>query len=173
VREINFPFADADTGTNVEIYHAAHARVEDNATIRTFIPFTIDGVPSILAGFTCTPLVRFSIDSFEPGAKVRGTTVAELGNMNTPIDMIAYEKGGETFLLLTNTARGVMKISTRDIGRKEGLTQPVPGGGTAGQTFEKVESLKGALQLDRLTNDKAVVIMPRDEGLALLTVELP
>ena len=113
VREIPFPFSEASAGTSVEIYHGAHGRVEDYAAIRTFVPINIDGEASLLAGFTCTPLVKFPINSLKPGEKTRGTTVAELGNRNRPLDMIVYKKEGENFLLMANSARGVMKISVR------------------------------------------------------------
>jgi len=69
VRELNFPFADADEGTSLEIYHAAHNKVESNAPVQTFVPFTIDGEPSVLAGFTCTPLVKFPIKRWKPRAR--------------------------------------------------------------------------------------------------------
>ena len=36
----------------------------------------------------------------EAGQKIRGKTVAELGNRNSPLDMIVYEKDGKQFLLL-------------------------------------------------------------------------
>ncbi len=175
VREIAFPFADRDSGINLEIYHGAHGRLEDYAAVRTFVPMTIDGVPSLLAGFTCTPLVRFSLEGSEPGAKSRGTTVAELGNRNTPLDLIVYEQGGEQFLLMSNTARGVMKISTKDIGRKEGITAPVrTDSGTAGQTYETIQELAGTVQLDKLSESQAVVIVQgADKSLSLKTIDLP
>jgi hypothetical protein len=77
VREIAFPFAQADEGTPVEIYHAAHGKSENYAVVRTFIPFNVDGSPALLAGFTCTPLVRFSLAEIDAGKPTRGTTVAE------------------------------------------------------------------------------------------------
>jgi len=174
VRELAFPFAADDTGINVEIYHAAHGRVEDNATIRTFVAFTINGEPSLLAGFTCTPLVRFPLPGADnAGKKVRGTTVAELGNRNQPLDMIAYEKDGKKFLLMSNSARGVMKITTDDIGRSEGLTAPVTGGGTAGQSFETIKELEGTTQLDRWNDKLAVVVVKEGDALTLKSVQLP
>jgi hypothetical protein len=174
VREIAFPFDAADEGTNVEIYHAAHGKVENNSVVRVFVPFTIDGEPSVLAGFTCTPLVKFPIKSLEKkGEKVRGTTVAELGNRNKPLDMIVYEQGGKQFLLMANSARGVMKISTDDLGKNEGLTTPVSGGGTAGQKFETIEGLQGVVQLDKLNDQQAVILVQTDKTLDLLTIALP
>lgn len=174
VREVPFPFNEANVGSNVEIYHAAHGRTEDSATIRTFITLTINGEPSLLAGFTCTPLVKFPVDSFKPGAKSKGTTVAELGNMNRPLDMIVYKKDGHDFLLMSNDKRGVMKISTENIARKDGLTEPVRGGGVAGQTYETIKELDGVVQLDRLNDEHAVVVVQSAPGSQdLRTVSLP
>jgi hypothetical protein len=66
-----------------------------------------------------------------------------------------------------------MKVSTDNIGRKEGLTTPVSGGGTAGQSFEKVADLEGAVQLDRLSDTEAIVVIAKDGTLNLKTVALP
>jgi hypothetical protein len=173
VRELTFPFSEAATGTNIEIFHAAHGRVEDDAVVRTFAPLVIGGEPVILAGFTCTPLVKISLSDLDPGKKIRGTTVAELGNRNQPLDMIVYNKGGKDYVLLTNSARGVMKISTERITENAGLTEPVRGGGTAGQPFEKIEDLVGVEQLDRLDNEHAVILARSEGSLDLRTIALP
>ena len=171
-RELAFPFADADTGTSLEIFHGAHGRYEDSAVIRTFVPFTIDGEPSLLAGFQCTPLVKFPIKALEPGKKVRGTTLAELGNRNRPLDMIVYQKDGKDYLLMANTARGVMKINTDDIGRDEGITKRISD--TAGQTYETIEDWKGVVQLDRLNDNQAIIIAQTEDGSQTLkTADLP
>ena len=173
VRSIAFPFGDQANGGSIEIYHAAHGRSEDNAAIRTFVPFVIDGKPNVLAGFTCTPLVRFPLDGLNEQGKLKGTTVAELGNRNQPLDMITYEQAGKTYLLLSNSARGVMKISTDAIEQNEGLTEPVRGGGTAGQSYQTIDELQGVVQLDRLNDAHAVVIVNKDNQLNLQTVPLP
>jgi hypothetical protein len=105
--------------------------------------------------------------------KVRGTTLAELGNRNKPLDMIAYEKDGESFLLLSNSARGVMKITTDNIGRKEGITERVSSE-TAGQSYNTIDELKGVVQMDKLNEAQAVVIVQAEDGTHnLMTVELP
>jgi hypothetical protein len=174
IREIQFPFAEADQGANLEIYHAAHGRSEDNAVIRTFVPFNVDGKPTLLAGFVCTPLVKIELDDLKTGEKAKGTTVAELGNQNRPIDMITYKKDGKDFLLLTNSARGVMKISTEGLAKNEGLTEPVRGGGTAGQKYETVKDLKDVAQLDRLDDNRAVILVQAQGGpMNLQTIALP
>ncbi len=173
VHVIPFPFADAAVGTSVEIYHAAHGRSEDAAPIRTFVPLMINGQPNLLAGFVCTPLVRLPVNALKAGEKTRGTTVAELGNRNRPLDMIVYEQAGRKYLLLSNSARGVMKVSLENVAREEGLTTPVPNGGTAGQSFEPVPELAGVVELDRLNDQFAIVIQAKGDQLDLQTVRLP
>ena len=172
VHQIPFPFAEGLTGTGVEIFHGAHGKVENYAAIRTFVPMNINGQPSLLAGFVCTPLVRFPISDLKPAEKTRGTTVAELGNRNMPLDMIAYRKDGKDFLLLSNSARGVMKISTENIARNDGITTPVKD--TAGQSYETIKELDGVVQLDRLNDDNIVVLVRSADGSQdLRTVPLP
>ncbi|MFT5093190.1 MAG: hypothetical protein ACI93T_002015 [Porticoccaceae bacterium] len=172
VREIAFPFAKADHGSRIEIFHAAHGRVEDGSAIRTFVPFNINGEPTLLAGYVCTPLVKFPLSSLKAGGKTVGTTVAELGNRNRPLDMIVYEKDGKDFLLMANSARGVMKISTEDIATNKGLSEKVSG--TAGQTYDTIASLQGVVQLDKLNSTSAVVLIQAESGaMQLKTVDLP
>ena len=173
VREIPFPFTDANAGTSVEIFHGAHGRLEDNAVVRTFLPINIDGEASLLAGFTCTPLVKFPVNTLKPGEKTRGTTVAELGNRNQPLDMIVYEKDGKTFLLMSNSARGVMKITTEGITKNTGITEPVKTP-TAGQTYETIKELEGVVQLDKLNSTHAVIVTQTPGGAQdLRTIALP
>ena len=112
MRVIPYPFATADEGTSVEIYHGSHGQLETFSPVFTFVPYEIDGEPSIVASYLCTPLVTFPISAFKPGSKVQGTTIAEFGNRNRPIDMIVYQKGGQDFILLSNNQRGVMKVPT-------------------------------------------------------------
>jgi hypothetical protein len=169
IRALSFPFSESDPGTALEIYHGAHGKYEDYSALKTFVPFNINGEPTVLAAYTCTPLVKFPVKDLVPGKKTRGTTVAELGNRNQPLDMVVYKKDGKEFLLMANSARGVMKVSTENIGRDEGITEPVRGGGVAGQEYITVTQWEGVTQLDKLNDTHAVIIA---EG-NLITVELP
>jgi len=160
LRSVEFPFKAADTGASVEIIHTAHnAAVETRAPVRTFVPFNVGGEPQILAAYTCTPLVTFPVSGLKAGQKIRGKTVAELGNRNNPLDMIVYEKDGKQYLLLSNSARGVMKISTDSIDKQPALTDAVKDGGKAGLPYETIESLKGVEQLDKLGNANALLLV--------------
>ena len=174
LRAVSFPFKQADKGAGIKIFHGAHGRFETNSPVRVFTPFDIKGETYLLASYTCTPLVKIPVKELKPGAQVTGTTVAELGNRNRPLSMVVYQKGGKTYLLMANSSRGVMKVTTEGIDKIEGITKPVRGGGTAGLTYEKITDLKGVEHLAKLDDTHALVVMRGSEGgLNLDTVALP
>jgi hypothetical protein len=126
-----------------------------------------------VAGYTCTPLVKFPIASLTAGQKIVGTTMAELGAGNQPLDIITYEKDGHGYLLMSNTRRGVMKIPTASFGAAAPITAPVPEG-TAGVPFETVATMVNVEQLDRLDAGRTVVIARAESGVrSLSAVALP
>lgn len=172
LRTVPFPFSSASApGTHIEIYHTSHDRLETTSPIRTFVPYEIDGKPFILAAYTCTPVVKFSVADLQPGAKIKGTTIAELGNRNKPLDMIVYKKDGLDYILMANSSRGVMKIAADRVGAQEGLVKRVSD--KAGLTYDTIAELKGVEQLDKLGRDSAVVLARNEKGLDLKTVTLP
>jgi hypothetical protein len=172
LRSIPFPFKDANAGTGVEIFHGAHGRFETKSPVRTFALYTIGKQQNVLAAYTCTPLVRFPLDELKPGAKVRGTTVAELGNRNRPLDIIVYQSGGKDYALMANSSRGVMKIALENIEAQKGITEKI--NDKAGQTYETIGSLKGVLELDRLNKGNAVILVKDGGGPTnLQTIPLP
>jgi hypothetical protein len=172
LRAIPFPFKTLGNGTSVEIYHGAHGRFETRSPIRTFVPFKVGKEAQLLAAYTCTPLVQLPIEQLKPGAKIKGKTIAELGNRNRPIDMIVYQKDGKDFLLLANSSRGIMKISTDNIENMENISTPVAGGGKKGLPYETIEGWKGVDQLDRL-DDKNAIVLRRGEVGAVNLESLP
>ena len=174
LRAIPFPFKTVAGGTTVEIYHGAHGRFETRAPVRTLVPFNVGNEPNLLAAYTCTPLVQFPIKQLQPGAKVRGKTIAELGNRNRPLDMIVYEKDGKDYLLLANSSRGVMKINADEIAKTESIEAPVGGGGTKGVSYETVQGWTGVEHLDKLDKANAVVVRKGDGNVVSLeTMPLP
>jgi hypothetical protein len=174
LRSIPFPFKEADKGASIEIYHGAHGKIETASPVRTFVACEIKGETNILAAYQCTPLVRIPVANLKPGEKVKGSTVAELGMGNRPLDMIVYEKGGKEYLLMANSKHGVLKIPTEGIDKVEPIEKKVEPGGTAGQKAEKVASLKGVTQLDKYGKDLCVVLMAGEGGaLTMEVVDLP
>jgi hypothetical protein len=172
---IPYPFSsEGIDGAAIEIYHGAHGRFETKSPIRTFVTYRIGNEPYMLAAYTCTPLVKVPVSELKAGAHVKGTTIAELGNRNNPLDMIMYQKDGKDYLLMSNSSRGVMKIPTEGAGEAPGITAPVPGGGRKGLGYETIESLKGVQEMDQLDKTHAVVLVKGGDGaLNLETIELP
>jgi hypothetical protein len=170
LRSIPFPFEGANDGASIEIFHGNHGQYETRSPVRTFTAVDINDTPHLLAAYTCTPLVKIPVGMLNPGEKVRGITVAELGNRNRPLDMIVYSKDGEDFVLMANDARGVMKIPMAGVVQADGITEPVEG--KAGAEYETLE-LEGVVQLDRLNYENALLLVQSDDGLSLKTMALP
>jgi hypothetical protein len=171
LRSVSYPFTTVDNGASVEIFHGNHGQLETRAPVYTFIPYTLEGKPYVIASYTCTPLVRFPLDSLK-GSKVLGTTIAEFGAGNRPLDMILYKKDGKEYLLMSNNSRGVMKIPTVEFGSAAPITAKVttPTGGIA---YETIASMKGIEQMDLLDAQRSIVLARTGAGLNLAAVALP
>jgi hypothetical protein len=126
LRQIPFPFGNGNhagiQANSLEIFHVSHGKYETASPIRTFIPF--DGATSILASYTCTPVVHFSLADLRPGVQAKGRTVAELGAMNQPLDMIAYQRDGAEYLLVSNTRHPLLKIPAAAVAGQQPLVTP-------------------------------------------------
>jgi len=171
LRTIPYPFDGTSAAAGVEIFHGAHGKFETASPVRTFTQIEVNGKPEILAAYTCTPLVRIPVSDLADGAKVKGTTVAELGNRNRPLDIVTYTKGGQSFALVANSARGVMKVSMAGIAKTEPIVTRVTD--TAGLGYETVAGLTGVEQLDKLGETHAVLLVRGKDGVAVQTLELP
>ena len=172
MRVLEYPFANSDNGTSIEIYHGSHGQLETFSPVFTFVPYTINGEKSIIASYLCTPLVKFPVSALKPGSKVKGTTIAEFGNRNRPVDMIVYKKDGQDYILMANNVRGVMKVPTAPFSKAQPIASHIKD--TAGVPFETIASMKGVQQLDLLDSSHAMVLVQSSSGsLDLQSVALP
>ena len=157
-----------------DLFPVRTGQYETNSPVRTFMPLVIGGQPHLMAAYTCTPLVIIPIKQINTESHIKGRTIAELGNRNRPLDMIVYQKDGESFVLMANSSRGVMKIATKGIETIDTITSRVGGGGTAGLSYDTIDSLKGVVQLDKLDDHRAVVLIKDKSGkLNLQMIDLP
>jgi hypothetical protein len=168
---VAYPFTSVDRGASVEIYHGNHGQLETRSPVMTFVPYSIDNQPMIIAGYTCTPLVKFPVGSLRQGEKLVGTTMMELGAGNQPIDMVVYQKAGRDYLLMANTRYGVLKIPTEQFAAAPAITSRI--GGTQG-IFEPIVALSGIEQLDLLDAQRSIVLARASDGTRNLSaVALP
>lgn len=175
LRRIPFPFDGRMADNSLEIFHVAHGVYETAAPIFTLMPYGKDGV---LASYTCTPLVTFSLSDLATGVQAKGRTVAELGAGNQPVDMVTFAQGDREYILVAHSKHPLMKISCADIDDQAPLTEPLERDRvmemlsapdiTAGldERFGVPRTAlpqQGVTKLARL-NGSYVLMMQRDEG---------
>lgn len=128
LRVYDFPFKDSATSTSIEMYHAVHNQLETRAPIRKMAIIDLDGVPTLLAAYTCTPLVTIPLKDLKDGAHVTGKTIAELGWGSSPVDMVTFDAGNGPMVLLTNSHKSADLMAVSDIAKaagKPGLSTPI------------------------------------------------
>jgi len=170
LRSMPFPFTTAAKGASVEFYHGSHARFETNSPVRTFLPFTINNQDYVLAAYTCTPIVKIPVSDLKAGAKVKGTTIAELGAGNRPLDMISYKKNGHDYILMANSDRGVMKLDAANLEQYKAITAPTD---IAGVPYQTMTEWKGVTQLEKVDDTTAVILSSAAGNMDLKTLALP
>lgn len=167
LRKIAYPFNDSQEAVaGIEMYHAVHNQKETRAPIRTMAFEEINGESTLIAAYTCTPLVSIPTSEIKEGNHIKAKTLAELGYGNTPIDMITFtaqEQDG-TFdkkLLIINKERSASLISLKDFAvanKGEGINSfamgpegmtifPVPMSGTM-QIAEQNQMMIASLERD-------------------------
>ncbi|MFP6769574.1 MAG: hypothetical protein VB859_15470 [Planctomycetaceae bacterium] len=173
---------------STETFHVAHGRWETRAPIQSFIPVKENGKTYIVGSFSCTPIAKFPIDGLESGAKIRGTSVVELGSGNRPVDMFIYKKDGKNWLV-TNTDRFHHKrrpigpsqywgcrvdlkyLGAKQINKKAARRNVKQKTGPAG--MEVVDILFGVKHIDQYDNDKVIVLRDNKGRLDLEPAVLP
>jgi len=164
-RSINFPFDSTQEYSSLEIYHAAHGKYETHAPIKTFIVTDVNNNPSVIAGYTCTPLVIFPMNDIKPEKHHKGRTVAELGSGNAPLDMIEIKSEENRFLLIANSNRPLMKLDFKDLEAYEGsLTTPVVKKGAAEGVAYINLPFVNVQQLDAYGNTGFIMIQRESSG---------
>ena len=93
--------------------------------------------------------------------------------MNQPLDMIVYKKENQDYLLMANSARGVMKLklSKKDIDATEAIKSRISG--TAGLPYDTLKQYSGVVQLDKLNADHAVLLVSNAGRQDIRTIDLP
>jgi hypothetical protein len=128
LRIFDFPFTGTSTITSVEMYHAVHNQMETRAPIRKMVIVTLNGEPTLVAAYTCTPLVTIPLKDLKDGAHIVGKTIAELGWGSAPVDMVTFDAGQGPMVLLTNSHKSADLMSVSAIAEasaRPGLSTPI------------------------------------------------
>jgi len=158
------------------IFHVNHKRQETASPIQTLTVYRDNGKDYLMAAYICTPLVRFNLEDLKAGETVTGTTVAELGSRNQPMDLVAYGKPGAQSLLVNNTSFGILKVDAKIAKETAAVNQTAVDRGDRGTVtqpgIQPIDSLKGA-KAYAPAGDSLVVVKTTDSGMALETMALP
>jgi hypothetical protein len=151
-----FPFDGKGSSTSIEIYHGSHGRYETNSPVRAFLPIEIKGKQYIMASYLCTPLVLFPMDELKDKQHLKGQTIAELGNGNYPLDMVAFQYKGKERIMVVNSSRGVVLIDADDLSKPlPSITTPIEG--TGGIPFQ-LRANRGILQAENFGAKNLLVL---------------
>ncbi len=184
IYEIPSPLENGENARffSAETFHVAHNKWETKAPIQSFIPWEENGDFYIVGAFACTPIAKFPISELESGAKIKGTSVVELGSGNRPRDMFTYKKDGVEWLV-TNTQRfqknlfGPSKYwaarvkmdylnaaSPEDTNENAARRDVNVPNGPAAKGIEVVETLFGAVMVSQLANEEVIVLRETDSA---------
>lgn len=175
---------------SAETYHVAHRKWETKAPIQSFIPYHADDAQYVVGAFACTPVAKFRVDDLESGAQVKGVSMVELGSGNRPLDLFEYtDKSGKDWLVV-HTQRfkanlfgpskyWASRVSMDYINASEDKTNEKATRRNEKETkgpegIEIIDSLFGAVHVDKLGGQDAVVLRESEENkLSLEVVTLP
>jgi hypothetical protein len=180
------PFASFST----ETYHVGHGKWETKAPIMVLMPYEDGSKTNVVGSFTCTPIVKYSLDDTNPDVKVKGVSVVELGQGNQPLGMFPYEKDGKKYILVNvfrkfnkqpvgPSANWVAKVDhellkeTANVNEKAlWRINPKKSDPSVSVTERAVvaKDFFGVLHMDKLDNTRAVVIREGDKKTQNLNV---
>lgn len=170
------PLAHEEAGElhSAETYHVAHRKWETKAPMNVILPFKEGGQTWLAGAFSCTPVVKYPIDALQPGAKLKGTSVLEIGSGNRPVDMFTYEKDGKEYILANTfrfhhekkpfgpspywTVRFERSLLSEQDAVNEKALQRLAGGEPATPRVQMIEAYHGVMQMDRVGKDRAAVL---------------
>ena len=178
---------------STETFHVAHNAWETKAPIRTMMPYEENGKKYLIGTFTCTPIVKYNLDDMQAGAKVKGVSVIELGQGNTPQYMFTYEKGGKKYILMNAMRMGQMQksnpvgpsefwtakvdftiLSEMDKVNKNALWRTTGKANTSTtDRAQIVPTFHGVTHMGQLDTERALVIRKDDKGVSLQVLPLP
>ena len=159
LRRLPYPFGKSGASTTVEMFHTSHNRYETAAPIESFLPITLGGTPSLVAGYGCSPIVTVARAALVDKSHVRSKTVAELGGGNRPFDMIRYTNAkGKEYVLIANSNRTLARLDPEELAAAKPMTTGMKQAyETGGVGYLPIATI-GVLQLDNYNRSNIVLL---------------
>jgi hypothetical protein len=188
---IPLPLSAASSGGiySAETYHISHRRWETKAPIQSFIPFDDHGTLCVLGAFACTPIAKFPLQDIAAGAKIRGTSVVELGSQNRPQDLFAYSNAKGSWVVCNTIRFGKnlfgpskywgVRVSVDLLNENspaktnENAVHRDVKSAKGPEGIEMLEALSGAVEVSKLSDSQMVALRENGDKLRLEVVALP
>ena len=177
---------------STKTFHTGHGKWETQAPLRALTPYIENGKASVVGTFTCSPIVRYSIDDAKDNDQVTGNSVVELGRGNTPRSMFTYEKDGKKFLLVSvgknkaptygsPSSYWVAKVDATLLDETKNINEKAPwrdggngaGSNLAGNRVQVAQDYAGVQQMDKLDASRALAIIETKDAFSLRALPLP
>ncbi|WP_273489671.1 hypothetical protein [Roseateles chitosanitabidus] len=128
LRVFDYPFKAEAAVASIEMYHPVHNQIETRAPIRKMVIADLNGVPTLVAAFTCSPLVTIPLKDLKDGAHIAAKTIAEFGWGSAPVGMVQFDAGQGPMVLLTHSHKSADLMAVTDIAdasTQPGVTTPI------------------------------------------------
>ncbi|MGV7210430.1 hypothetical protein ACLB1G_21560 [Oxalobacteraceae bacterium A2-2] len=177
LRVYDYPFNGKSSATTVEMYHPVHNQVETRAPIRSMAVMDIGGEPTLVAAYTCTPLVTIPLKDLKDGAHIVARTVGELGWGSAPNGLVSFKVGDADYALLVNSSRSADLLSAADLAAAAaapGLDRPIK---WPDQPYLGVKAtmapMSAVMRIDNLNPQLLLALRRSDAGGEMQLVSIP
>ncbi|MYM66492.1 hypothetical protein GTP45_06530 [Pseudoduganella sp. FT55W] len=167
LRVYDYPFSGKAQATTIEMYHPVHNQVETRAPIRSMTVMTIGGEPSLVAAYTCTPLVVIPLKDLKDGAHIAAKTVGEMGWGSAPNGLVSFKQGDSEYALLVNSSRSADLLTAAELNAgaaAPGLNTPIE---VPAKPYSGVKALmtpmSAVMRLDNL-NEQQLLALRREDA---------
>lgn len=177
LRVYDYPFSGKASATTIEMYHPVHNQIETRAPIRSMAVMTIGGEPTLVAAYTCTPLVTIPLKDLKDGAHITARTVGELGWGSAPNGLVSFKVGDAEYALLVNSSRSADLLSAADLASAAaapGLNTPIdwPAKPYLG-VKATMTPMSAVMRIDNLNPQLLLALRRSDAGGEMQLVSIP
>ncbi|MGC1550991.1 MAG: hypothetical protein WA777_20905 [Rhodanobacter sp.] len=167
LRIYDYPFNGKSTASTIEMYHPVHNEIETRAPIREMSIMSVGGQPTLIAAYTCTPLVAIPLSDLKDGAHITAKTIGELGWGSAPRGMVTFKFHDVDYALLVNSSRAADLLSLpaiSDAAAQPGIKTPI---NWPADPYKGVKAImtpmSAAMRIDNF-NDDLLLALRRDDA---------
>jgi hypothetical protein len=177
LRVYDYPFDGRSTASTIEMYHPVHNEIETRAPIREMAIMSVGGQPTLIAAYTCTPLVAIPLSDLKDGAHIAAKTIGEMGWGSAPRGMVTFRFHDIDYALLINSSRAADLLSLpaiSDAVAQPGIETPINWPADPYKGVKAIMTpLSAVTRLDNFNDDLLLALRRDDETGAMQLVTIP